>query len=379
MKKVLYVASKVKLHINLFHIPFFIELKAKGYEVNVCASNDYKDKEDCVIPGCDVFFDVSFHRIPIHPRNIKAYFKLKKIIDSGNYDIIHCHTPIGGALARLAAGKARKKGSKVIYTAHGFHFFDGASAVNWMFYYPAERILAKLTDLIITINDEDYHRAKTFKCRWVEKMNGVGIDTEQFINYLDPDGMAFRNELNIPNDSIVLVFAGEMSYRKHQDFLIRLVADLNTETKVHLILAGEGSYTDKYKEIAFKKGILDKVHFLGFRTDIKRLMKNSDIYVSASRQEGLPVNIIEAMATGLPIVCFNIRGNRDLIADGKGGCLVPFDDANEFRNEIVKLIDDSDKRQIMGTFNRDKVPEYEKSQLVKEMLRLYNRCLDEKN
>ncbi len=375
MKKILYVASKVKLHINLFHTPFFKRLKEDGYEVHVCASNDYANKDECVIPWCDVFHEVMFHRIPFHPRNVWVYFKLKKIIDSGGYDIIHCHTPIGGALTRLAARRARKNGSKVIYTAHGFHFYNGASLINWILFYTAERLLARFTDLIITINEEDFIRAGKFKSKDTVKMNGVGIDISEFSEKAECDCPAVRRNIGIPEDSHVLIFAGEMSYRKHQDFLIEVLSHIGFERNIYLILAGEGSYTEKYRRTALDAGVDERVLFLGFRKDIDRLMCASDVYVSASRQEGLPVNIMEAMASGLPIVCFDIRGNNDLIDNGRGGYLVPPDDSEQFSNKILELIEDAGKRNDMAAFNKARINEYSRDKIVNEMMDLYKKVL----
>ena len=138
MKKVLFVATVVKLHIMVFHIPYLEWFKKNGYEVHVAARNDYDNKDECIIPFCDRFHDLPFERSPIRKNNLQVYKDLKNIIDTEQYEIIHCHTPMGGAIGRLAARSARKKGTKVIYTAHGFHFFKGAPLVNWLAYYPAE-------------------------------------------------------------------------------------------------------------------------------------------------------------------------------------------------------------------------------------------------
>lgn len=318
MKKILYVASKVKLHVNLFHVPFLKQLKKEGYEVHVCANNDYENKDDCKIDGCDKFYDIPFHRIPVHLINVKAFFKLRKIIRQNNYDIIHCHTPVGGALARLVSASQRKKGTKVIYTAHGFHFFKNAPLINWLLYYPAEKLLARYTDLIITINKEDYNRVNNWKSAKCIQMNGVGIDSGSFHKFTQEERQTVRKKLGIPLNSIVLLCVAEMSKRKHQDFLINVISkSVKPEMKIHLLLAGEGKFEDQYKELAEKNGLLSDINFLGFREDIEELMGASDIYVSSSRQEGLPVSIMEAMAAGLPVVCFKIRGNNDLIDDGK--------------------------------------------------------------
>ena len=160
MKKVLFVATVVKTHIMEFHIPYLKMFQDMGWETAVAARNDYEDPADCKIPFCDTYYDIPFERLPWKAANIKAYRELKAIIDREHFDIIHCHTPVGAMIARLAARDARKRGTKVIYTAHGFHFFKGAPVKNWLMFYPVEWLLAPLTDVLVTINKEDYAFAK---------------------------------------------------------------------------------------------------------------------------------------------------------------------------------------------------------------------------
>ena len=150
-KRVLFVATVVKTHIMQFHIPYLKMFKEMGYETAVAARNDYENPDDCRIPYCDHFFDIPFQREPFHRDNIQCYKKLKTIIDEGDFSIVHCHTPVGGVLGRLAARKARKNGVHVMYTAHGFHFYNGAPLKNWILFYPIEKICSYFTDAIITI------------------------------------------------------------------------------------------------------------------------------------------------------------------------------------------------------------------------------------
>ena len=378
MKKILYVASKVKLHLNLFHVPYLLRLKEEGYEVHVCASNDYGEGESCAIPGCDVFYDIPFHRIPVHPTNLRSFFRLRRILRENHYDIIHCHTPTGAALTRLAVLGKFRKNTKVVYTAHGFHFYKGASPFNWLVYYPAEKMLSRLTDVIITINEEDYQLAKKWTWTDVRFFRGVGIDLNRFTGNDEDVRSILRKELNIPEESILLIFAGEMSWRKHQDFLIRTVALLNSSADVKLVMAGEGAYLKKYRNLAQKLRIDDSIIFLGFRGDVDYLMKASDIYVSSSRQEGLPVNIMEAMATGLPVVCFNIRGNKDLVENGKGGFLVKFDDQEAFVKRLNELASDSELRNRMGLYNKKASKNLERTRLINDMMKIYEELLNNK-
>ena len=161
IKKVLFVATVVKTHINVFHIPYLKMLKEMGYETHVAARNDFEDSDDCIIPYCDYYHDMPFERSPIKFNNVKTYKQLKELIFKENFDIIHCHTPMGGVLSRLAYKSLKNKvKTKIIYTAHGFHFYKGAPLINWVLYYPVEKYLSKYTDILITINKEDYNRAK---------------------------------------------------------------------------------------------------------------------------------------------------------------------------------------------------------------------------
>ena len=210
MKKVLFVATVVKLHIMVFHIPYLEWFKKNGYEVHVAARNDYDNKDECIIPFCDRFHDLPFERSPIRKNNLQVYKDLKNIIDTEQYEIIHCHTPMGGAIGRLAARSARKKGTKVIYTAHGFHFFKGAPLVNWLAYYPAERWLAKYTDVLITINTEDYEIAKKFKVNRIEYVPGVGIDTDKFKN-IEVNRTEKRESLGVSEDDFMIISVGELN------------------------------------------------------------------------------------------------------------------------------------------------------------------------
>ncbi len=237
-KKVLFVATVVKTHINTFHLPFLKMFKEYGWEVHVAAKNDFVD-EPCVIPNCDRHFDIDFARSPFSKSNIKAYKQLKQIIEINHYDIIHCHTPVAGVLTRLAARNV--KGTTVIYTAHGFHFYKGAPLINWLIYYPVEHFCAKLTDKLITINQEDYNRAKSWSLRnngKVYYVPGVGVDIEK-IRSISINKEQKKNALGIPNDVKVLLSVGELNENKNHEIIIKTLSKLDNKDFVYLI-CGKG-------------------------------------------------------------------------------------------------------------------------------------------
>lgn len=323
MKKVLFVATVVKTHIMEFHIPYLKLFKEMGWETAVAARNDYENADDCVIPYCDTYYNIPFERSPLKPGNFKAYRELKRVIDAGGYDIIHCHTPVGAMLTRLAAKKARKRGTKVLYTAHGFHFYAGAPALNWLVYYPVERWLARYTDVLITINREDYTRALRFKAGRVCYVPGVGVDLKKF-DAGCVDRTAKREEIGIAQDEFALLSVGELIPRKNHEVVLRALAVLKQAEEldgIQYVICGRGALEQELKSLAAELGLTEHVSFLGYRKDIPAICASCDLFVFMSHQEGLPVALMEAMACGLPVVCSAIRGNTDLIETGVTGLL----------------------------------------------------------
>ena len=370
MKKVLFVATVVKLHIMVFHIPYLEWFKKNGYEVHVAARNDYDNKDECIIPFCDRFHDLPFERSPIRKNNLQVYKDLKNIIDTEQYEIIHCHTPMGGAIGRLAARSARKKGTKVIYTAHGFHFFKGAPIVNWFIYYPVEKWLARYTDTLITINKEDYSRAKwKFKAKRVEYVPGVGIDLKKF-NSVEVDRYLKHKELGLPKGTFVVLSVGELNKNKNHEVVIRAIAKIDNPD-IHYIVCGEGQLKGYLRDLSEDLGIKNRVHLLGFRNDIPEICKIADLFAFPSYREGLSVALMEAMANGLPVVCSDIRGNSDLIEDGKGGYLVEPSDVEGFAKYIKELIEDSRLKSELGGFNLEKIEHYSIENVLCEMEEIY--------
>lgn len=372
MKKVLFVATVVKTHIMEFHTPYLKMFKEMGWETAVAARNDYENPADCVIPYCDTYYNIPFERNPLKPGNLKAYKELKHIIDEGEYDIIHCHTPVGAMLTRLAAKQARKKGTKVFYTAHGFHFYKGAPAINWILYYPVEKWLSRYTDVLITINKEDYERAKTFKAGKVCYVPGVGIDLKKFnAGYVNKEQK--RKEIGVSADDFVLLSVGELIPRKNHEVVIRALSVLKQLDKlnhIEYVICGRGSYEADLRKLAEGLDVADHVHFLGYRNDISEICNCADLFVFMSHQEGLPVALMEAMACGLPAVCSNIRGNTDLIEDGVTGLLAN-NTPEEVAQSISKMKSDTALRNRVASAALQKIKQFDLSSVEDEMSKIY--------
>lgn len=364
-RKVLLVATVVKIHVNVFHIPCLKMFQEQGWETWVCSRNDYDNPKECVIPYCDHYVDIPFERNPLKPGNVKAYRMLRQIIEKEQFDLIYCHTPVGAMLARLAGISARKKGTKVIYMAHGFHFYSGAPLLNWMLYYPVEKFLSRFTDGLITINQEDFQRAQKFHAGKTVLIPGVGIDLDKF-QKKEPTRQEIRNKLGIPESKIILMSVGELTKRKNHMVMIEALARLK-EYDILYVICGDGPLKAQLRAKAEELGVRDRLKLLGFRKDIAELHKAADIFVFPSLQEGLPVALMEAMASGLPIVASKIRGNEDLISNNQGGYLVNPMDSEQVAKAIEKMIQNPKKREKMEKRNLEIITKYGQETVLQKM------------
>lgn len=340
-------------------------LRQNGFEVHVACSGI------CDIPESDMRFSLPVSRSPADKTNRVAYKQLKKIIIENNYDIVHCHTPVGGALARLASRQARKNGTRVFYTAHGFHFCSGAPLLNWLVFLPVERLLSRITDELITINDEDFARAnKLLKAKNVRYIHGVGCDLERFKKAKHDERERLREKFGFKADEKIIFYAAELNLNKNQRFLIEaLNILLKTEPKARLVLAGQDNLGGAYQRLASETGT--PVEFLGVRDDIPELMKSCDVYAASSLREGLPLNIMEAMATGLPVVAVSNRGHRALIKDGETGFIVEPDETQKAARLMEMLFSDRELYDRLSSSASAAVIPYGKESVLKELTELY--------
>ena len=345
-KKIIYVAT-VDSHIELFHLPYLKMLKEKGFEVHVATNTDKP------IQYCDKKIQIPIEKNPFKLSNLRAIKQLQKIIEAERYNIIHCHTPMGSVVARLAAKKARKNGTRVIYTAHGFHFYKGAPLHYWLMFYPAEKYLAKYTDTLILINQEDYDRAKRKfgkRCHDIQYIPGIGVDPERFKHRLtQAEKSSLRKSLGLKDDDFVLIFPAELSRRKNQTWLIKTLKPLFVKNKnLHLLLPGKDSLNGECHNLVKKLDLQLQVHLLGFRNDIPELLQISNVLVSSSRQEGLPVNILEGLFLNLLVVAIRCRGVEDSLKNDAGAFLIEKWDKQAFLDAIgnVASIKNSHPRNI---------------------------------
>ena len=371
--KALYVAS-VGIHFEGFHGPYLQLLKDDfGYETYTASNGE--SGLSCV----DGHFEIPFSREPLTRTNLTAYHHLKKVIAKNQFDLIHCHTPAAAVLTRIAARKVRKKGTKVVYTAHGFHFFHGNSWAKNFIFRNIERFLSRYTDVLITMNSEDFDALDKYKFKQKEKYYtaGVGVDAEKFHPVKSEDQKkALRKELGIPDDAFVLFYPAGFEERKQHRVLIQAVAHIKEKCpKVYLLLPGDGPLEEEMKALVKELKLENMVNLPGRRSDVERIVQAADMIASTSYQEGLPIHTIEGMCTGLPVVASRIRGQIDLIEENENGYLFPARDEKVLAEKIEVLYNSPELVKRMGRDGFEKSKKYRLENTIEEMKKIYLKVL----
>lgn len=372
MKKRVLLVATVQSHICQFHKALVEVLHEHGCEVHVAARDNLAEKNGMKLDFVEKVYNVPFSRSPKSPDNLKAYKEMKKIIAAGSYDVIHCNTPMGGIVTRLAAQKARKRGTEVIYTAHGFHFYKGAPKKNWLVFYPIEKLFSRLTDKLITITQEDYELAsKKFHCK-VYRIHGVGVDERRYFPADENMKSALRKELGYTDDQQLILCIGELLPNKNQGMAIRMMPELVKEfPKAKLLLAGNGPEKENLEVLIAELGMQKHVELLGYCTYLEKYQKIVDVAVSCSKREGLGLNIIEAMLSKTPVVATINRGHRELIDNGKTGFLVEINGVDIMRERVCQLIRHKRYSEDISNIAYENVKSYGFVNVENELKKIY--------
>lgn len=361
------MVSTISNTINTFLIPHIRMLIENGNKVDVAFKIEQDVRPELLELGVEI------HEIPFNRKILKNnYGKLiknvKEIIEKEQYDVVHTHTPIASAIVRFACKNIVY--TKVYYTAHGFHFYKGAPFINWLTYYPIEKYLSKYTDKLITINYEDFEISKTFYAKENIYIPGVGIDLSKFVESGNIKIDYLKKELNFKEGSVVVLSIGELNKNKNHEIVIKAISKLNNPD-IHYLIAGKGNLENYLLELAKDLDVKNQLHLLGFRKDIRNLLKYSDIFVFPSFREGLSVSVMEAMAMGKPVLVSKIRGNSDLIVDGKGGYLFNPQDADNLANLISIMVENPHLNADFGSFNRENIKKYSIESILRIVKKLY--------
>ena len=371
-KRVLIIASVASM-IGQFNRDNISLLQKMGYKVDVACNfkngSTFSEesakqlKKELIEQGVRCFH-VDFSRSPVQMgKHVQCYRTVKRLMLENQYLFCHCHSPIGGAIARIA-GHATK--TKIIYTAHGFHFYKGASVLNWAIYYPIELLLSYWTNCLITINKEDYYRAKhKFHAKKTVYIPGVGIDSNRFQNLGISRGQK-RQELGLSKEDIFILSVGELNKNKNHEVVVRALAGLKGQNIVYMI-AGEGNQKEHLNTLAEENGV--SLRLLGFREDICSLLEAADVFAFPSKREGLSVSVMEAMFMKKPVIASKIRGNIDLIKDGENGLLVYPNTVDAWEQGLYKML------SSLKTYNvgdAKKLALYEKNNIIQIMKQIYS-------
>ena len=319
--------------------PYVFHLVENGCSVDVACSEvlDRFSEVSEDLKGYAKLYKLSMQRSPFDRSNLKGYKEVKEIIEQGNYDLIWTNEPVMGMLTRLAARKARKRGTKVIYMAHGFHFYQGAPKKSWMIYYPIEKWMARYTDKLITINREDDQFArKHFPCP-VFHIHGIGANTKKFHPIRPEEQRLRRKELGL--DGPVMMNVGELNPNKNQKTAILAFKEVVKQyPDAKLLIAGKGEEREALEQLADAEGLKGKVVFLGYTLELEKYMQVCDVEITCSYREGMPLNVIEAMLCGKPVVASHNRGHDELIRNGENGYLVDVDNAGSYADKICEIL-----------------------------------------
>jgi glycosyltransferase involved in cell wall biosynthesis len=327
-----------------------------GYEVEVAAA-PVGFAEKVRAEGYEVY-PIPFSRNPLSARNIAAYRALRELMQSRHYLMVHVHTPVAGFLGRFAA---RRQGvPHIVYTAHGFHFHSHGKWWSNSLYYVLERTAAHWTDTLITINREDFVLASLDFARGRTKVvyvPGVGTDCAQFTPATVDQRAHERPLLRLMEDSFIIAWVAEFIKRKRPNDAVTAFQVVSSEILSQLVMLGDGLLLDSIRTSAEQRGMRDTVTFRGRVPNVPEYLAASDVLLSTASQEGLPKNVMEAMATGLPVVAYDIRGCSDLVVDGETGFLVPLGDVRGLVDKLVWLAHHPDERHNMGVAGRRRIEE----------------------
>lgn len=375
MKKRALLVTTVSGFIPQFQMHTVKFLQCKGYEVHYASNYNmpFYGEDNSRLDGTSIIrHQIDFARSPYSKQTIIAYKQLKKLMKDNQFDLVHCHTPMGGVLGRLAAKNTHTK--PLIYSAHGFHFYKGAPMQNFLIYKTIEKYLAKYTDALVTTNSEDFEAAQKFKMNKGGQayfIPGVGIDAEK-VKSLAVDKEKLKNDLHILEKDFVLLSVGELSKRKNHEIIIKSFANLKDLNIIYLI-CGHGELENYLKKLVNQLGLEEKVRFLGYQIALP-YYHISNVLIHPSYQEGLSRALMEAMAAGLPVICSKIRGNIDLI-DDNGGILVETNDVQGYKNAISDLYHNKDMCINMGTYNLKKIKKFDIKTVEKMMESVYLKLM----
>ncbi len=380
MKSVLFVTT-IPDTLRAFLLPFAQYFRALGWRVDAMAQGI------STCPKClhsfDRVWEVEWSRNPLDPQNlIVAPQQIRYAIAQQDYDIVHVHTPVAAFVTRYALNNLRQQGKpKVIYTAHGFHFYHGGKPLKNLYFAALEKLAGRWTDYLVVINREDEEAAKRYSIVPTQRIcytPGIGVDIDYYSPNAVPEAeiVRVRQQLGLALDAPLFLSVAEFIPRKRHQDILKAFAKLD-RSEVHLAFAGTGPLMEQMQQLASDLRIQNQVHFLGHREDIPILMRTSVATLLVSQQEGLPRSVMESLCLEIPVIGTEIRGIRDLLAEDCG-VLVKLGDVEELAEAMAWVLDNPQYAKMMGKRGRERMKSYEVGQIIKLYEDLYALALEEK-
>ena len=381
MNRILFVTT-IPGTLRAFLLPFAQHFRAKGWQVDAMAQG-ISNCAKC-LHSFDRVWEVEWSRNPLDPQNlIIAPPQIRLAIAQQDYDIVHVHTPVAAFVTRYALNNLRQQGRpKVIYTAHGFHFYRGGKPLKNLSFLALEKLAGRWTDYLVVINREDEEAAKHYGIVPTERVcytPGIGVDTDYYSpgNVPEAEVVRVRQELGLSTETPLFLSIAEFNPGKRHQDILKALARLG-RSEVHLAFAGTGPLMEQMQLLASELGIQNQVHFLGYRQDIPALIRASTATLLASEREGLPRSVMESLCLEIPVIGTQTRGIRDLL-EGDCGLIVMLGDVEGLAHAMARILDRPEEAKMMGKRGRERMKGYEVRQIIKLYDRLYATALGEKN
>lgn len=333
---------------------------------------------ECACDKTDFFFDelkekykfimhkIQFTRFPFTIKNVKARKQLFNLVRDNKYDLVYCHQPVGGVMGRMVGHKYH---IPIIYVAHGFHFYKGCPLKNKLIYKTIEKHYSKYTDVLVTMNEEDFLASQKMYAKKNVLINGIGVDLNKYKINFDLDEATFRESLGVASDDFVVLSVAEFIKRKNIITLIKAIENTHNK-KIKLLLCGRGILKEELQNYVHENNLDERIKFIGYRKDISNCIQISNALAMASFHEGLPRCIMEAMSLEKPIICSDIRGSRDLVGT-EGGLLLSPTDTQGFTEAIEMLASNNSLCKKFGKRNKEFIQNYSLDKVLDQMRAVY--------
>jgi glycosyltransferase involved in cell wall biosynthesis len=323
--------------LEAFLLPFAERFREEGWTVGAMARS--VTRNEACRAAFDRLHDVGWSRNPLAPTNLAAVRTVTEVVSAERYDLVHVHTPVAAFVTRFAL-RWRPRHPAVVYTAHGFHFHAAGNRVANAVFRSLEQLAGPWTDELVVINREDEEAARRHGIvppRHLHFVPGIGIDLQglERTTVAQERVDAVRGELGMrPTTALFLMVAEFTPNKRHLDALraFALLTPSDADAP-HLAFAGVGPTLTAVRRTAGDLGVADRVHFLGYRRDVPVLLRAATALVLTSGREGLPRSVMEAMASGTPVIATDVRGVRDLVGGGNG-VMVPVGDVAAIRDAM---------------------------------------------